>query len=164
MSMIIDGTNGLTFNNATTQASAGSVLQVVTGTYSTQVTTTVDSSAQDTGLTATITPKFSTSKILVLAMNNVGSTNSAGQNSVSYFQIVRGSTVICNSRFQVGNALASGTNAVLIGYINNSLIDSPATTSATTYKMQMFSNATTITTTSAINGYLATITLMEIAA
>ena len=38
MTMIIDGTNGLTFNNATTQASAGCVLQVVNATTNTQVT------------------------------------------------------------------------------------------------------------------------------
>ena len=40
MSLILDGTNGLTFNNATTQASAGVVLQVVNATTTTQVSTT----------------------------------------------------------------------------------------------------------------------------
>ena len=53
MSMIIDGTNGLTFNNATTQASAGQVLQVVNATYATQVSNNTQTPA-DTNLTATI--------------------------------------------------------------------------------------------------------------
>jgi len=37
MSLILDGTGGITFNNSTVQASAGSVLQVVNATYSTAV-------------------------------------------------------------------------------------------------------------------------------
>jgi hypothetical protein len=163
MSMIIDGTNGLTFNNATTQASAGKIIQVVQASYSTQVTTTSTSNV-DTGLQATITPKFATSTILVLAMNNFGATNSAGVYTASYVDIVRGSTVITHTRFQIGNALASGTNAVDIGLISVQYVDSPATTSATTYKMQMSANDATTTATSFINGNTGTIILMEIAA
>jgi hypothetical protein len=141
----------------------GSVLQVVQGTYSTQATTT-NTAMQDTGLTATITPQYATSKILVTAMNNVASTNSAGVYTSSYFQTVRGaSTVLAYTRFQIGNSLAGGTNAITVGNITHTYLDSPATTSATTYKMQMASNEATITTTSAINGNTATIILMEIA-
>jgi hypothetical protein len=143
---------------------AGSVLQVVNAQYSTQVTTTNSSTLQDTGLTATITPKFSTSKILVLVSNSCASTNSAGGNTVSYFQTTRGaSTVIAYTRFQIGNALATATNAVKVDTVTQTALDSPATTSATTYKMQMISNETTVTTTSCINGNTAQITLLEIA-
>ena len=62
MTTIIDGSAGITFPNSTVQASAGQVLQVVNATYSTS-TGTSSSSYVDTGLTASITPKFSTSKI-----------------------------------------------------------------------------------------------------
>jgi hypothetical protein len=160
MSMIIDGTNGLTFNNATTQASAGSVIQVVNATYATQSTTT-GTSAVDTGLTATITPKFSTSKILVLMMNNGRTQNTAGTYSSSYFDMVRGSTLLQEIRFQ--NTTSYSGEITLVSNINMQYLDSPATTSATTYKMQMYSNAVGITTYSCINGNVASITLLEIA-
>jgi hypothetical protein len=65
MSLILDGTGGITFNNSTTQASAGQVLQVVSA-QETSSTSTTSGSYVDMGtLSATITPKFATSKILV---------------------------------------------------------------------------------------------------
>ena len=184
MTIKVDGINGLTFADNSTQnvtalnasnitsgtlgkarMATGSVLQVVNAQYSTSTTTTNTSTFQDTGLTATITPTSATSKILVLVSNSCASTNSAGVNTVSYFQTVRGaSTVIAYTRFQIGNALASGTNAIKVDTVTQTALDSPATTSATTYKMQMISNEATVTTTSCINGNVAQITLLEIAA
>ena len=183
MTIKVDGINGLTFADNSTQnvtalnasnitsgtlgkarMATGSVLQVVNAQYSTS-TTTNTSTFQDTGLTATITPTSATSKILVLVSNSCASTNSAGVNTVSYFQTVRGaSTVIAYTRFQIGNALASGTNAIKVDTVTQTALDSPATTSATTYKMQMISNEATVTTTSCINSTVAQITLLEIAA
>jgi len=184
MTIKVDGINGLTFADNSTQnvtalnasnitsgtlgkarMATGSVLQVVNAQYSTSTTTTNTSTFQDTGLTATITPTSATSKILVLVSNSCASTNSAGVNTVSYFQTVRGaSTVIAYTRFQIGNALASGTNAIKVDTVTQTALDSPATTSATTYKMQMISNEATVTTTSCINSTVAQITLLEIAA
>ena len=91
MSMIIDGTNGLTFNNATTQASAGSVLQVVSAAIATYVSSS-SSTFADTGVTATITPKFATSKILIL-INHAGCSKEAANTSIK-LQLLRGSTQI----------------------------------------------------------------------
>lgn len=139
MSMIIDGTNGLTFNNATTQASAGVILQVVqavkTDTFSTASTSFVDV----TGFTATITPKFSTSKVLVCIS---GSASHSASNYSILINLVRSSTSIA-----LGDARGSSTQCVWgssnssgTGYsdpINTMYLDSPATTSATTYKIQM---------------------------
>ena len=142
--------------------SPGSILQVVQATYSTETTTT-SASFVDTGLTATITPKFANSKILVLASNNGSSARASGLYAVSYFQTVRNSTVLTLTRFQIGNSLTSGASAIYIGQTTHAIIDSPSTTSATTYKMQMASNDTSIITTSCINNYVASITLMEIA-
>ena len=184
MTIKVDGINGLTFADNSTQnvtalnasnitsgtlgkarMATGSVLQVVNAQYSTSTTTTNTSTFQDTGLTATITPTSATSKILVLVSNSCGSTNSAGLNTVSYFQTVRGaSTVIAYTRFQIGNALASGTNAIKVDTVTQTALDSPATTSATTYKMQMISNEATVTTTSCIYSTVAQITLLVIAA
>jgi hypothetical protein len=91
MSLVLDGTAGITFNNATTQASAGQVLQVVSANYSTSTSTT-SGSFVDTGLTIAITPKFSTSKILAIAC--ISAVYKNGANSSVGLNIVRGSTEI----------------------------------------------------------------------
>ena len=162
MSMIIDGTNGITFNNATTQASAGSVLQVVNAIYSTQVGTTSNSFI-DTGLTATITPKFSTSKILVI-VDQTGIGKGGGSGNYIQLKLVKNSTTL--AYFE---SLGTFTNAAGLNYIGScsmNYLDSPATTSATTYKTQ-FTNGDNVNPVyvQTLNGFQAssTITLMEIA-
>ena len=69
---------------------AGTVLQVVNATYSTQVDTT-SGSYVDTGLTASITPSSSTSKILVLVSHQISISASTGYGNV---QLLRGSTSV----------------------------------------------------------------------
>ena len=161
--MIIDGTNGLTFNNATTQTSAGVVLQVVNATYSTPVFSQT-STYVDTGLTATITPKFSTSKILVIA--NVSGVYKSSSNTAATTRLVRGSTSILLIDDIAG--YTNNTNTIGLGSISTNYLDSPATTSATTYKVQFASdnNTGTIYVQNNFNisaGSTSTITLMEIA-
>ena len=166
MSMIIDGTNGLTFNNATTQASAGVVLQVVQGIYSTN-TTINTSTFTDTGLSLSITPKFSTSKVLVTINQQVR--NAAGNPSVlgCAIRLLRGSTNILSLSSEGGNydsfeiTADNGGNVRLAGYISFCYLDSPATTSSTTYKIQ----ASTSTGGHAFqnSGAKSIITIMEIA-
>ena len=137
MSMIIDGTNGLTFNNATTQASAGKVIQVVSATYSTQAST-INGTFIDTGLTASITPLFSTSKILVLLnQNGLAKANDNTANDLT-IRLYRGATLIATPA-----VYSMYTNSAFTWYGNCatlSLLDSPATTSSTTYKTQ-FNNS-----------------------
>ena len=163
MAMIIDGTNGLTFNNSTVQASAGQVLQVVNATTSTEVSSS-SSTYADTGLTATITPKFATSKILVLAsICGLGKSNASSTNSVD-LQLVRNSTSI----FQF-EASAAYNNANAVNYVGGAscnYLDSPATSSATTYKVQFASDVNAAAVyVQARNIRLAasSITLLEIA-
>ena len=65
MTTIIDGTAGITFPVGTNPQDAPSkVLQVVQGTLLT-ATSTTSTSLVTTGLTASITPLFSTSKIAI---------------------------------------------------------------------------------------------------
>jgi hypothetical protein len=162
MAMIIDGTNGLTFNNATTQASAGSVLQVVNATYGTQVTTAT-STFIDTGLTATITPKFATSKILVTVFQN-GCAKSTSDTTLQ-IKIQRNSSDILV--LSGAGAYTQNGDYNNIGTIGGEYLDSPATTSAVTYKTVFcaFSAAPTVIVQSnqALQS-VSTITLMEIAA
>ena len=163
MSMIIDGTNGLTFNNATTQNSGGSVIQVVQGTYSTG-TGSSSSTFSDTGLIASITPKFATSKILVSVVHPGCSKYSA--NNILQIKLLRsGSFVAYVDSFAgyTGNTNNNGIGACSLDYL-----DSPATTSSLTYKTQFRSQNGTdaVYICDSSNGFVptASITLMEIAA
>ena len=164
MSMILDGTNGLTFNNATTQASAGQVLQVVQGTYST-IASTSSNTWTNTGLTASITPKFSTSKILASVFVQ-GCTKAAGTTGTQLaLRLNRSSTTIITFATNAGDT--SGNTGVDIGTVATQYLDSPATTSSTAYTLQ-FANDNNTGTVYINNNYFlgavtSTIILMEIA-
>ena len=134
---------------------AGSVLQVVNATYSTTATNSTASYA-DTGLTATITPKFNTSKILViLSQNGVsGASSVTGVN----LQLLRGATAIVN----FANYFAMSPAGAPIGASCNYL-DSPATTGATVYKTQFARSTGASFVYTQANTDTSTITLMEIA-
>ena len=70
MTTIIDGSAGITFpNGSNAQAAPSKVLQVVTANTSGAVSTT-STSYVDTGLSCSITPLFSTSKILIMVNHN----------------------------------------------------------------------------------------------
>ena len=140
MSMIVDGTAGLTFNNSTTQASAGVVLQVVqsvkTDTYSSTATSWTDV----TGVSVSITPKFATSKILVTLNWSVGTNSTNTEDFMA--RLVRNSTAIAigdnGGTDNVSKMPLSGSQNNYITFDNSiTYLDSPATTSATIYKLQM---------------------------
>ena len=162
MAFTIDGTNGLTFNNATTQASGSKVLQVVNATYSTSTSTT-STTYVTTNLTASITPLFSTSKILILVSMpyyNPATVAGAGM-EITLFRGTVSGTNLGQATYGFGalNAASSALyNATTITYQ-----DSPATTSATTYtvgfRTENVGNSVTICALSAP----ASITLLEIA-
>jgi hypothetical protein len=139
------GTNGQTLvadsSTATglkwaTPAGGGKVLQVVNASTSTQVTNATSTYA-DTNLTATITPTLSTSKVLVLvSQNGVGKNNGDSTNGCN-IRLVRTATTLG----QITNA--GWTNTAMhnnIGGISFCYLDSPATTSATTYKTTVANN------------------------
>lgn len=154
MSLVLDGTEGITFPNSTEQASAGQVLQVVNATTSTNSSTT-STSFVATNLTATITPKFSNSKILVI-VNGVGW---CGLTAYAYYTIARGTTV-----------LSSGSSGLSAIYNNDgatpismSFLDSPSTTSPVSYSAYFKRGASgTAFFVEGTNG-TGVITLMEIA-
>jgi len=160
MTFIVDGTNGLTFNNSTVQASAGVVLQVVNATYNT-ITSTTSASFVTTGLTASITPKFSTSKILVLINIPAACQTSTVSNIIT---IYRGSTNLALST--VNNqafAQVYGSNSASFTTVPMNYLDSPATTSSTTYTAYFLSGTSGTNVQCFMNNETGTITLMEIA-
>jgi hypothetical protein len=142
---------------------SGSVLQVINATYSTY-TSSSSSTFADTGLTATITPKFTTSKILVIA--NVAGGAKFSSNTSLLLKLVKNSTLISNMEGNGGSNSTTTTND--FGSCSINYLDSPATTSATIYKVQFASSNNTSGV--ALNDYRTTngdsvssITLMEIA-
>ena len=166
MALILNGDTGITYPVATatgsaTQASAGRVLQVVQGTYSVE-TTYSTSTLTDSGLTATITPSSSSNKILVqVHQNGIGKD---GSNTRQQIALLRGASVLAYAVYQGGQ-----TNTTAVNYLGSasiSYLDSPSTTSATTYKTQIASGANTAQVYGQIGGgnTVSTITLMEIAA
>ena len=115
---------------------AGAVLQVVSNTYST-IQTTSSSTFTDTGLTATITPTSSSSKILVI-INQCGVRKDTGDTGVG-LRLLRGASVILKFEDSAGNTNSGAQN--FIGSVSTSYVDSPGVTSATTYKTQFNSQA-----------------------
>ena len=127
----------------------GGIIQVIQTIKKDQfeTSTTVGSGYADiTGLSATITPKFSTSKIMVEA--HIYNSNN---NSVNFFRVLRGSTFI----EQPSGTSSGGANYNAHGfsYFDHQyqdtcvikILDSPATTSATTYKIQTACTSNVVT-------------------
>lgn len=132
----------------------GSVLQVVQGSTTSQVDTS-STSYVDTTLTATITPSSTSSKILVIFHQHFYQPNAAQIT----MQLVRGST----SLGVMGYALHSGSS--IMGFASRTHLDSPSSTSATVYKVQMKTNSIAIRANYDDGGgnSVSSITLMEIA-
>ena len=137
---------------------AGSVLQVVNATCSTQ-TQSSSTSYADTGLTVSITPKFSTSKILVIA-NMVGMGSTSASNGIA-LNVMRGATQIIEFEKEAAYAGAV-TVEIGVGGTGCSYLDSPATTSATTYKVQFKRTTGAGNVFIMLSSGTATITVMEI--
>jgi hypothetical protein len=160
----VSGTNTLTLpavtGNILTDKTSGSVLQVVQANYSTSTSNSTNSYV-DTGLTATITPKFTTSKILVIVHQNGARKSPANSlNAMSIILLRNGVSLLGFGNFvgYTGSALDLISGSVSVCYQ-----DSPATTSAVTYKTQFASGFSTASVTVQDNGTTSTITLMEIA-
>jgi hypothetical protein len=135
---------------------AGNVLQVVTGTLATGTSTT-SVSFVDVGLSASITPSSASSKVLVLVYPSVSNVDT-DSNAIT-FQVLRDATSITKA---VNHLHFTGFSFTRRAALMLSVLDSPSTTSATTYKLQFHSRLGNSVTTNAAND-IATITLMEIA-
>ena len=137
----------------------GKVLQIVNAQASAPVSNST-STPVDTGLTATITPSSASNKILVtVAQSGLGKTTN---NTSVGVKLLRGATSILNP-FELAATTASGTT-VTTGAGCATFLDSPSTTSATTYKTQCWSSQNNAVVNVQSNGSYSTITLMEISA
>jgi hypothetical protein len=148
-----------------TPAAGGKLLQVVNATTTTSTTISSTSYADVTNMTLTITPTSATSTIMIQWSSNVyGSYSGDDQLPVVEFQLLRGATAVATNNKVMGmESSATGGNArnsfQSIGW---HYIDSPATTSATTYKIQAKRASNTVSIGS--NSYYQTLTAFEIGA
>ena len=139
----------------------GKILQVVTAskTGSTNVAST---SLTDIGLSAAITPSATSSKIFMVASLSGRLYTEGTTDVVHTFAFIRGSTTVYTKGTEgIQGALGSG-GVFTLPILDLSFVDSPSTTDATTYKVQVKTNTTSngakITATSTCH-----LTLMEIA-
>jgi len=156
--------SGCTITNSGTATGfgGGKVLQIVQGSTSTE-TRSSSTTLVDTTLTATITPSASDSKVLVTVFQNGCDKSAANSGNQMILKLLRGSSVITT----FGNNVTYTNSAISnsIGTTGTMFLDSPSTTSATTYKTQMSNgNNTANVGTQGTGGELSTITLMEISA
>jgi len=170
-------TGNLLTSNGTTWVSSAPPTQKVIQVVSTALTSIFSSSSTSytdvTGLSVSITPTSATSKILV----RVDITG--GASSLAIYQLMRGSTAIGIGDLVSGHGQSTtqpaqwqGSNGDRGSYVGMTFLDSPATTSATTYKVQGFCDAGTFylnrsssySATAVGTGSISTITVMEIAA
>lgn len=172
MSIVIDGTGTIsgvsatgistaqTVTSVTSSAlPAGTVLQVVQATTTTAYTTS-STSMVSTGFSASITPKFATSKILV---NVTGGFDTQTGGRQICLNVYRGATPLAGNGFILGFA----DNARLQTSSSLNYLDSPATTSSTTYTLYYavtYGGGSVIYNIGGTTGETATFTLTEIAA
>lgn len=102
------------------------VLQVLSVTTGTQTTSTSSTLVDLSGLSVTITPQSTSNKILLVAANQFRASGGAMDIEIG---LVRGATVV----FRSVQGFLQNTDGISASSI---FLDSPNTTSATTYKVQ----------------------------
>lgn len=144
-------------------APASKVLQVVFASTNT-ATTVASTTYTDSTLTATITPTLNTSKVLVIYDQKMQATRSAAACG-GLVQLLRGASSIQDLQ-QVLDANFGAASSGMAGSFGASYLDSPATTSATTYKTQVKTNTTANSgqVVAQAGSTVSTITLLEIGA
>ena len=140
---------------------AGKILQIVHAGTSTELYLDTNTET-DTGLTGTITPTSATSTILVFSSIS-GLNNSCNNDTTTWgeLRLYRGATMIK----QLENRSPQSSTAATYGSSAASFLDTPATTSATTYKVTAKrANGTSVLRYQHNGNTYSSITLMEIGA
>lgn len=181
MTVTIDGTTGVSLvqdgvvtaadlaSGAITGAAlpAGSVIQVVHATATSLVSNNT-SSFVDTGLSGTITPTSTSSKILVVISQHMEVDRDSNTNG-SHYKVLRDSTSLMSTGEHALKVEASGGSVATVKvstFMHFNFLDSPASTSALTYKTQAKPNSTSNNNIVRLNrdgSHHAHMTLMEIA-
>ena len=129
----IDLASGKEFSVNGTAIGSAKILQVVTGTTTTDSGVIASTSFSDTGLSAAITPSATSSKILVMVQQTLNAERDSGS--------ITGTVNIMRATTEIGEWTFNG-NTNRIGQTSLIYVDSPSTTSATTYKTQIKASTT----------------------
>jgi hypothetical protein len=145
---------------ATPATATSKVVQIVTASTGTVVTVS-NNTYTDTTLTATITPTSASNQILVMFMNNGMYKSQAAAGNRINLRLLRNATELSGFADYgsfTGTAIENCTS------IGGQWLDSPATTSATTYKTQFRNDENAADVRAQLNGTGAksTIVLMEV--
>lgn len=132
-------------------AGGGKVLQVVQGYKSDTFSTTSTSFTDVTGLSVSITPSASTSKILIIGQVSIGNIAKDGSTpAATQVRLRRDTTTIFNgdaaSTRNQGFSIVEHSDQIVNSPSSFIYLDSPATTSSTTYKIQILTNNASATT------------------
>ena len=121
-----------------TVSSTPRIAQVVTATTTSTTAATGGAGWVDvSGLSVSITPTLSTSKILITTTFTVSSSTGGATYASGYVQMLRGSTSLSQRLIGMYYPGGSGPNSAYYNHCSFTYVDSPATTSSTTYKMQI---------------------------
>ena len=121
----------------------GGIIQIKQGIITAPVSTSTSGSWTDTGLSCAITPQSASNK--VFCMVSLGSISQQAGHSVG-FRLVRGSTDIGvpdSTALQSGFTNIYDADQSILASANFNYLDSPATTSATTYKITWRNSSST---------------------
>ena len=166
-----DSTTATGLKWAAPAGGGGKVLQVVQASY--DLSTTIASTTYtDTGLSATITPSSTSSKIYVQVVQMSLVQRSTTDNGGGGIRVLRGSTSIfepATGKYEQNYVSLPGTSASSVSLylsIPVNYLDSPSSTSALTYKTQgaIYTTANSGSSTYQIGNSKSTITLWEIGA
>jgi hypothetical protein len=146
---------------ATPAGGGGKVLQVINATYATSTSNTTGTTLLDTGLTASITPSSASSKVLVIV--HQAGVSKYNANIGVELRLLRGATSLAKFEgVSAYNNVGAGSDTVCAAGIN--YLDSPATTSSTTYKTQFARSSADGEALVQRASATSSITLMEIGA
>ena len=158
----------ITITMPTTSQGLGKILQVQQAVKTDTQSFQSESFADISGLSLSITPSSSSNKILCMASLYIGS---GGGGATAKINFVRGSTNIGQPSTSVSHkaSMFLYTADAIMATFTTSFLDSPSTTSATTYKLQL--GADSASTATYINRYhgadnyngISSLTVMEVA-
>jgi hypothetical protein len=143
MSIVLDGTAGITFpvtagSASAVQASSGRVLQVVLASTNTSVSTT-STSWTTTGFSASITPSSSSSKILLVSRSPIRGFSSSGNSAFGGLLWYRNGNAIQSpgNFYETGCGAGGSSNMDFRNVISHVILDSPSSTSSVTYTLYL---------------------------
>lgn len=153
--LVLTNATGLTSSGVAANSGGGLPVQLQITQLTTSNTITPAGTWTDLGLSVAITPTATTSKILVRAVLSIGIQDA---NNICMFRLLNGSTPIgigttAGSRQSCGAAAYDGSSSVTF-YIQTVVLewlDSPASVSAQTYKVQGFASTNSTSTSIYLN-------------